>query len=137
MIPDNLFGSNEVNDEDKENSRITEDKPTPYNEQLEKEKEVKSLLSNGKSADDASAHRNQGPGGYTQRSGQKDQLGNLHIGGSDTEPAGANEGEDPREQGQGPGFEAEGSVELDHQLRTRDQKFGDAKLTDPAKPAED
>lgn len=137
MIPDQLFGSDEINDEDKENSRITDDKPTPHNEQFEKEQELKALLSNGKSSDDPSAHRNQGPGGYTQRSGQKDQLENLHIGGSDIEPSGGNDHvNDPGKQ-QGPGYEAEGTYELDHQLRTRDQKFGDDQPSGPAKPIED
>ena len=137
MILDNLFGKDNVDDKDKENSKITEGKPAAHNEQLEKEKEYKADQSNGKSADDATAHRNQGAGGYTQRSNQKDQLENLHIGGSDTEPYGANEHDDAGEQAQGPGFEAEGSVELDHQLRMREQKFGEDSPSGPAKPVHD
>ncbi|SHK51060.1 hypothetical protein [Hymenobacter psychrotolerans] len=137
MILDNLFGKDDLNDKDKENSKVLDDKPAAYNEQLEKEKDFKADQSNGKSSDDATAHRNQGPGGYTQRSDQKDQLENLHIGGSDTEPYGANEHHDAGEQSQGPGFETEGSVELDHQLRTREQKFGEDAPSGPARPVQD
>lgn len=100
-------------------------------EQQLREKEFKQDMSNGKSEDDASAHRSQGPGGTTQRSGQKDQLENLHIGGAEGVPQGGNEHNEPNEQNSGPGFGTEGSVELDHQLRTREQKFGE----DPAGPA--
>ncbi|MBD2717006.1 hypothetical protein KBK19_18315 [Microvirga sp. STR05] len=137
MMLDNLFGKDNIDDNDKENSEITEGKPAVHNEQLEKEKEFKADQSNGKSADDASAHRNQGAGGYTQRSDQKDQLENLHIGGSETEPQGGNEHHAAGEQAQGPGFESEGSIELDHQLRTREQKFGEDAPSGPAKPVQD
>lgn len=121
-----------------ENENITDKSgPSPYNEQLEKEREYKELLSNGKGSDDASAHRNQGAAGYTQRSDQKDQLENLHIGGGEGVPQGGNQHEDTGTQESGPGFGVEGSVELDHQLRTRDQEFGEKAPSGPAKPVED
>lgn len=109
----------------------------PQNEQLKKEQEYKELLSNGKRSDDSSAHRNQGAGGYTQRADQKDQLENLHITGGEGVPQGGNEHEDAGEQNSGPGFGTEGSVELDHQLRTREQKFGESSPSGPATPVED
>jgi hypothetical protein len=137
MILDKLFGKDEVNDEDKANSEITDKQPAPYNEEQEKEKEYKADQSNGKEANDPSAFRNTGARGYTQRSDQKDQLENLHIGGSETEPQGGNDHSNSGENSAGPGFESEGSVELDHQLRTRDQKFGESTTSGPAKPVED
>ena len=74
------------------------------------------------------------PNGYTQRSDQKDQLENLHIGGSETTPQGAT----PREQSdvlaQGPGLEKEGSDVLGNETRMTDQEFGAA---DPGAPAPD
>ena len=110
---------------------------TAKNEALEKEKEYKESQSNGKDSNDPSALRNTGAHGYTERSNQKDQLENLHIGGSETSPQGGNDHQNAGEQAQGPGFEAEGSIELDHNLRTREQKFGDAAPSGPATPAGD
>lgn len=109
----------------------------PKNEQLEKEKEFKETMSNGKSADDPSAHRNTGAGGYTQRSDQKDQLENLHIGGGEGQPQGGNEHHDAGEQASGPGFEVEGSYQLGNDIRTQDQDFGEKAPSGPAKPAHD
>ncbi|HEX8428294.1 hypothetical protein [Hymenobacter sp.] len=137
MILNKLFGKDEVNDEDKENSQITENQPAPYNEQLEEEKAYKADQSNGKEANDPSAYRNMGAQGYTQRSDQKDQLENLHIGGSETEPQGGNDHTNAGEIASGPGFESEGSVELDHTLRTRHQEFGDKTTSGPATTAHD
>ncbi|MDQ2768967.1 MAG: hypothetical protein M3Y54_00500 [Bacteroidota bacterium] len=108
----------------------------PKNAALEQEKDYQQSQSNGKDTSDPTAQRNIGAHGYTQRSNQKDQLENLHIGGSETEPQGGNNHQSAGEQAQGPGFEAEGSYELD-KLRTREQKFGEDAPSGPAKPAGD
>ena len=110
---------------------------TVKNEALEKEKEYKESQSNGKESGDPSALRNIGARGYTERSNQKDQLENLHIGGSETTPQGGNDHVNAGEQAQGPGFEAEGSYELGHGVRTREQKFGEDAPSGPATPAGD
>ncbi|QJX48373.1 hypothetical protein HMJ29_16175 [Hymenobacter taeanensis] len=125
-----------TNDKSADNA-VHDKAATPDNEQLENTKDFKELVSNGKQSDDSSAHRNQGAGGYTQRADQKDQLENLHINGGEGVPQGGNEHDNPGEQASGPGFGVEGSVELDHQLRTRDQKFGESAPSGPAKPVED
>ena len=110
---------------------------TVKNEALEKEKEYKESQSNGKASSDPSALRNTGARGYTERSNQKDQLENLHIGGSETSPQGGNNHDTIGELSQGPGFEAEGSIELDHNLRTREQKFGESAPSGPVTSAND
>ena len=112
------------------------DSPTPTNEAQEKEKEYKADQSNGKESNDPSAARYTGAHGYTQRSDQKDQLENLHIGGSESTPQGGNTTA-PNEQQQGPGFETEGSYELDHNLRTREQEFGAEAADGKAKPKQE
>jgi hypothetical protein len=127
--------ANDKNNADK--AAVHDQDAVPQNEQLKKEQEYKELLSNGKQSDDSSAHRNQGAGGYTQRSDQKDQLENLHINGAEGVPQGGNEHESAGEENSGPGFEMEGSVELDHKLRTRDQEFGEKGTSRPATPAQD
>ena len=134
MIPDNISGNGTDPDEG-EHAKITENKNFPKNEQLEREKEYKQDQSNNKASNDPSAARYVGANGYTQRNNQKDQLENLHIGGSDIAPSGANEHVSAGEQAQGPGFEAEGSIELDHNLRTRDQPFGAKEATGEPTPA--
>lgn len=134
MIPDNISG-NGTDPNEGEHAEITENKDFTYNEELEKQKEYQQGQSNGKVSGDPTAERNIGANGYTQRSNQKDQLENLHIGGSETEPQGGNNHTTAGEQAQGPGFEAEGSYELDHNLRTREQKFGEKALSGPAKLA--
>ncbi|MET4073036.1 hypothetical protein [Hymenobacter sp. UYCo722] len=113
------------------------EKDIPKNEALEKEKEYKESQSNGKDSNDPSALRNTGAHGYTERGNQKDQLENLHIGGSETTPQGGNDHQNAGEQAQGPGFEVEGSYELDHNLRTREQKFGEDAPSGPATPPGD
>lgn len=123
MILENISGNGTDPDEGV-NARITENKDFPKNEELEKQKEYAQDQSNNKSSNDPSAARYTGANGYTQRDNQKDQLDNLHIGGSDVSPQGGNQHTEAGEQAQGPGFEAEGSIELDHNLRTRDQPFG-------------
>ena len=136
MIPDTISGDG-TDPNEGENAKITENKNFVKNEELEKQKEYQQDQSNNKSSNDPSAARNTGANGYTQRNDQKDQLENLHIGGSETSPQGGNEHSQAGEQAQGPGFEAEGSVELDHQLRTRDQEFGAKTTNGPATPAGD
>jgi hypothetical protein len=120
-----------IDKEDNAENRI------PKNEQLENERDYKKNESNDKKGDDASAHRNIGANGYTQRTDQKDQLENLHIGGSDTTPYGANDHYNDGEQAQGPGFTKEGSNEMGNSIRTRDQEFGEKEPSGPAKPAHD
>ena len=136
MIPDDFSGDG-TNPDEGEHAKITENKDFPKNEELEKQKEYQQDQSNNKSSGDPSAQRNIGANGYTQRSDQKDQLENLHIGGSETSPQGGNDHQKAGEQAQGPGFEAEGSVELDHKLRTREQKFGESAPSGPATPSGD
>ena len=133
MIPDNISG-NGTDTNEGEHADITENKGFPKNEQLEKQKQYKQEQSNNKSSNDPSAARNTGANGYTQRNNQKDQLENLHIGGSETSPQGGNDHSSAGEQAQGPGFEVEGSIELDYNLRTRDQEFGEKAPSGPVKP---
>ena len=98
------------------------------NEELQKQTDYRRDQSNNKQSDDASAHRSIGANGYTQRSDQKDQLQNLHIGGSETEPQGGNNHSTAGEQAQGPGFTQEGSYEIDEQgegIRMHEQKLGE------------
>lgn len=115
---------------------MTNDQPTSANEQLEEEKKFKASESNGKKINDASAARYTAADGDTQRGNQKDQLENLHIGGSESEPQGGIT-RTANEQQQGPGFEVEGSYELDHDVRAREQKFGEAAPSGPARPITD
>jgi hypothetical protein len=56
---------------------------------------------------DPTAKRNIGLGGQMSRPNQKDELENLHIQGNEATGYGANT-EEPNENAQGPGFEAEG-----------------------------
>ena len=133
MIPDNISGDG-TNSDEGENAEITHSENFARNEELEKQKAYRQDQSNNKASNDPTAARNTGPNGYTQRSNQKDQLENLHIGGSDTTPYGGNDHTGAGEQAQGPGFESEGSIELDHELRTRDQEFGEKAPSGPAKP---
>lgn len=131
MIPDNISGDGTDTNEG-EHANITENKDFPKNEELEKQKEYLQDQSNNKASGDPTAMRYVGANGYTQRTNQKDQLENLHIGGSDISPQGGNDHTGAGEQAQGPGFEAEGSVELDYKLRTRDQEFGEKGVSGPA-----
>jgi hypothetical protein len=122
---------------DNENEEITKNAGFSKNEGLEKERDYKAGESNGKAADDPSAHRNMGANGYTQRSDQKDQLENLHIGGDERTPQGANDHTSAGESAQGPGFESEGSYEKDMDIRTREQKFGEKEPSGPARTPRD
>ncbi|TPG63593.1 hypothetical protein [Hymenobacter nivis] len=130
MILDSLFGDDDQKDPQP-------DRDIPQNEQQQKEKEYKADQSNGKEENDASAARYTGAHGYTQRSDQKDQLENLHIGGSERTPQGGTEHTAANEQQQGPGFGVEGSYELDHDVRTKEQKFGEDAPSGPAKEPQD
>ncbi len=108
-----------------------------YDRKLEAEKEYQQGESNGTVGGDASARRNIGANGYTQRTGQKDQLENLHIGGSETAPQGGNDHETAGENASGPGFETEGNVDLSNPTRSRDQEFGEKLASGVARPAQD
>jgi hypothetical protein len=132
ILSDLLFGEDDQTDDQGQKIQPDNQNPTnsvgPKNEELEAQREYQRDQSNNKDSDDASAHRNVGANGYTQRSDQKDQLSNLHIGGSETEPQGGNNHETANETAQGPGFSEEGSYELDEQgegIRMHEQKFGD------------
>jgi len=134
ILSDELFGDDSDNKADGQKQESANQNPTnsvgPGNEALEAERDYKKDQSNNKESDDASAHRNVGANGYTQRSDQKDQLQNLHIGGSETEPQGGNNHETANETAQGPGFTEEGSYELDEQgegIRMHEQKLGEDK----------
>lgn len=105
--------------------------PAGYNEQLAREHDYQRDQSNGKDSDDASAHRSVGANSYTQRNNQKDQLQNLHIDGSETEPQGGNTTA-VNEQAQGPGFTDEGGFELGAGLRMHEQEFGEDHTSGPA-----
>ena len=107
------------------------------NEELEKQRDYQRDQSNNKASDDASAHRNVGANGYTQRDNQKDQLENLHIGGSETEPQGGNNHTTAGEQAQGPGFTEEGSYELGPGIRMHEQEFGADSADGPAQAPQD
>lgn len=134
MIPDTISGDG-TDPNEGEHANITENKNFARNEELEKQKEYLQDQSNNKASGDPTAARYTGANGYTQRSNQKDQLENLHIGGSETSPQGGNDHSGAGEQAQGPGFEAEGSIELDHNLRTRDQEFSEKNTSGSATPA--
>jgi len=132
ILSDLLFGEDDQTDGQGQKKESANQNPTnsvgPGNEALEAEREYKKDQSNNKESDDASAHRNVGANGYTQRSDQKDQLQNLHIGGGEGEPQGGNNHETANETAQGPGFTEEGSYELDEQgegIRMHEQKLGD------------
>lgn len=78
---------------------------------------------------DPSAKRNIGPGGITERPGQKDKLENLKIEGNETTGYGGNNPKSTEEFAQGPGFEYEGSdTGMDDNvagIRRGDQPFGE------------
>ncbi len=133
ILSDLLFGDDDQATNQGQKKEPANQNPTnsvgPGNEEQAKQADYQRDQSNNKNSDDASAHRNVGANGYTQRSDQKDQLSNLHIGGSETEPQGGNNHETAGEQAQGPGFTEEGSYELDEQgegIRMHEQKLGEA-----------
>jgi hypothetical protein len=130
---DNDSDSSKTNDGqqiDAPNQNPTNTIPSGKNEELEKQRDYQQDQSNNKTSDDASAHRNVGANGYTQNSEQKDQLGNLHIGGGEGEAQGGND--HTNGPGQGPGFATEGSYELGPGIRMHEQELGsDAADGDP------
>jgi hypothetical protein len=135
ILSDELFEEDgtQANNEGRKNEAANQNPTNTIdagkNEELEKQRDYQRDQSNNKESDDASAHRNVGANGYTQRNDQKDQLENLHIGGSETEPQGGNDHGTVGEQAQGPGFTEEGSYELDEQgegIRMHEQAFGEA-----------
>ncbi|WP_242920039.1 hypothetical protein [Pontibacter liquoris] len=83
---------------------------------------------------DPSAKRNMGPGGETERPGQKDKLENLEIGGNETTGYGANTKDSIESFAQGPGFEYEGSdTAMDDKvngIRRGEQLFGEDEKQD-------
>ncbi|RZL09991.1 MAG: hypothetical protein EOO62_13520 [Hymenobacter sp.] len=132
ILSDELFGDDQDQKATGQKIEPANQNPTNAvgegNEELEKQRDYQKDQSNNKNSDDASAHRNMGANGYTQRSDQKDQLQNLHIGGGEGEPQGGNNHDTAGEQAQGPGFTEEGSYELDEQgegIRMHEQKFGE------------
>lgn len=133
ILSDELFGKDSDNQADGQKHEPANQNPTNSvgagNEELEAQRDYQRDQSNNKESDDASAHRNVGANGYTQRSDQKDQLQNLHIGGGEGEPQGGNDHDTAGEQAQGPGFTQEGSYELDEQgegIRMHEQQFGES-----------
>ena len=121
----------------KDGSITDQENIIPENEQLTKKREYDENQSNGKDSSDPSAKRNVGANGYDQRSNQKDQLENLHIGGDETHPQGGNNHDTIGENAQGPGYTAEGSYEMGNSIRTQDQDFGEDAPSGPARPAKD
>ncbi|KAA9339604.1 hypothetical protein F0P96_03045 [Hymenobacter busanensis] len=120
--PLNLNTEGTTNDE---NERIKRDQKGPKrDEQQEQERDFQQIVNNNTDVDkDPTAYRSAGAHGYSQRAGQKDDLRNLRITGDETTPQGGNS---QSTAGQGAGFENEGSYEKDMDLRTREQKFGEA-----------
>lgn len=126
MLPEPVNPSPSTNDQyEAENKQFVE------NEKLAAERDYQKAEANG-TLGDASARRNIGANGLLQRSNQKDQLENLHIGGSDHTPQGGHDHETPNEQAAGPGFETEGSVDLSNPIRSREQEFGAKTPSGPA-----
>ncbi len=112
------------------------DKKFVYDRKLEAEKDYQKGESNG-TLGDPSARRNLGANGYAQRTGQKDQLENLHIGGNEITGQGGNDHLTPNENASGPGFEAEGGVDMSNPIRSRDQEFGEKATSGPSQPAQE
>ncbi|RYY20778.1 MAG: hypothetical protein EOO36_02505 [Cytophagaceae bacterium] len=141
ILSDLLFGDDDQTNEQGKKIQPENQNPTnavgPGNEELEAQRDYQRDQSNNKNSNDASAARNTGANGYTQRSDQKDQLSNLHIGGSETEPQGGNNHETAGEQAQGPGFTEEGSYELDAGIRMHDQRLGEDHTSGPARVSKD
>ena len=128
LLNDEIFDENKPKTGEKENQlpnqNPTNTVPGAHNEELEKQRDYQRDQSNNKDSNDASAARNTGANGYTQRSDQKDQLENLHIGGGEGQPMGGSNHDTAGEQAQGPGFTEEGSYELGEGIRSQDQEFG-------------
>lgn len=136
ILSDEIFEDGDQVPKDGKTTAAPNQNPTSstpgHNEELAKQRDYQQDQSNNKASDDASAHRNVGANGYTQRSDQKDQLQNLHIGGDEAHPQGANNHSTAGEQAQGPGFTEEGSYELGEGIRSQDQDFGEKAPSGPA-----
>lgn len=136
ILSDLLFGEDDQTNDQGQKKESANQNPTnsvgAKNEELEAQRDYQRDQSNNKESDDASAHRNVGANGYTQRSDQKDQLQNLHIGGGEGEPQGGNNHDTAGEQAQGPGFAEEGSYELGPGIRMHEQELGSDKADGPA-----
>ncbi len=104
-----------------ENQQNTPDKPKNVND------DYNQRVAPGNHPD-PSAKRNIGKDGALERSGQKDKLENLHIGGNETTGYGANDRTETESFAQGPGFEFEGSdTAMDDSvngIRSQDQPLG-------------
>ena len=141
LLNDEIFDENKPKTGEQEkqapNQNPVNTVPGAHNEQLEKERDYQRDQSNGKASNDASAARNTGANAYTQRGDQKDQLENLHIGGSETTPQGGTDHATANEQAQGPGFTAEGSYELGTGIRMHDQRLGEDHTSGPARHPQD
>ena len=137
MIPEN-HNNPDHNDNQPEdtNQPETPNKQFVHDDKLEALKEYHKQETNG-AIIDPSARRNISANGYTQRTGQKDELENLHIGGDETGPQGGNDHQTPGENAAGPGFETEGSYEMGNAVRSREQEFGADEPSGPARPAHD
>lgn len=121
-----------------DNEQIKRDKHvTPRDAQQEGERDFEQIINNNTDVDkDPTAYRNAGARGYSQRNDAKNQLDNLHIGGSESTPQGGNDHATDSSKQQGGGFEVEGSYELDHEqnLRTQEQPFGADQPEGPTNP---
>ncbi|NML64520.1 hypothetical protein HHL22_04815 [Hymenobacter sp. RP-2-7] len=141
LLNDEIFDENKPKTGEQEhqgsNQNPVNNVPGAHNEELEKQRDYQRDQSNNKDSNDASAARNTGANAYTQRSDQKDQLSNLHIGGSETEPQGGNNHATAGEQAQGPGFTEEGSYELGDGIRMHDQRLGEDHTSGPARKPQD
>ena len=141
LLNDEIFDENKPKTGEKEvqapNQNPVNEIPAAHNEELEKQRDYQRDQSNNKASNDASAARNTGPNGYTQRGDQKDQLSNLHIGGSETEPQGGSNHTTAGEHAQGPGFTEEGSYELGGGIRMHDQRLEEDHTSGPARHPQD
>ena len=141
LLNDEIFDENKPKTGEQEhqapNQNPVNTVPGAHNEELEKQRDYQRDQSNNKNSDDASAHRNVGANGYTQRSNQKDQLSNLHIGGGEGEPQGGADHTTANEQAQGPGFTEEGSYELGDGIRMHDQRLDEDHTSGPARKPQD
>lgn len=141
LLNDEEFDQNKPKTGEKEhqapNQNPVNTVPGAHNEELEKQRDYQRDQSNNKDSNDASAARYTGANDYSQRSNQKDQLGNLHIGGGEGQPMGGSDHDTANEQAQGPGFAVEGSYELGEGIRMHEQPLGHDQADGPANHPQD
>lgn len=141
LLNDEIFDENQPQSGEKEqqgtNQNPVNSVPGAHNEQLEKERDYQRDQSNNKDSNDASAARYTGANDYNQRSDQKDQLSNLHIGGDESHPQGGSDHSTAGEQAQGPGFAVEGSYEMGDGIRMHDQRLDEDHTSGPARKPQD